>query len=108
MNEATLVFEYSEGTVELYTTRRCDFEAALKRNPNPLVKEELNPGYRLVYSLDGCAPIARTVRKPLSDERRAALRVGVLSLRKAREAPPALEVPGEEERGLSGAGEATS
>jgi hypothetical protein len=72
--ETTIVYEFPAGTVELYTTRKCDYEAALKRNQTPLVAEELHPGYRLVYSIDAFRPPAQCLRPPMSDEQRAAKR----------------------------------
>lgn len=70
--ETTLVFEFAERTVELYTTRRSDYEGALRRNPNPLVREELNPGYRLVYALDQFRPPSQCLRIPATPEQQAA------------------------------------
>jgi hypothetical protein len=52
--EATVVYDYPEGTVELYFTGRPAFLRAIKRNPHYQVAQDLNPGYRLVYSLDHC------------------------------------------------------
>lgn len=52
LSETTLVFEHSVKTVELYTTSRRLWLRAIRRNPNFLEVQELNPGYRLVYSMD--------------------------------------------------------
>ena len=49
--ETTLVFDYKDQTVELYTTDRRAWLRAIKRNPNFIQAQDLQPGYRLLYSL---------------------------------------------------------
>lgn len=49
--ETTLVFDYKEQTVELYTTSRSVWLRAIKRNPNFIRATDLKPGYLLLYSL---------------------------------------------------------
>jgi hypothetical protein len=52
--ETTLVFDYKDNTVELYTTDRRAWLRAIKRNPNYLKATDLQPGYRLLYALKQC------------------------------------------------------
>ncbi len=47
--ETTVVYDYNDKTVEFYSTHRAPFDNLIKRNPNFLVKEELEPGFRIVY-----------------------------------------------------------
>jgi hypothetical protein len=49
--ETTLVFDYKDNTVELYTTDRRAWLRAIKRNPNFIQAQDLKPGYRLLYAL---------------------------------------------------------
>jgi len=51
MRETTVVYDYKSKTVEFYSTHRTPFDNLIKRNPNFLVKEELQPGFRIVYPL---------------------------------------------------------
>jgi hypothetical protein len=49
--ETTLVFDYKDQTVELYTTDRRAWLRAIKRNPNFIKAQDLRPGYLLLYKL---------------------------------------------------------
>ena len=48
--ESTISFDYTKRCVEFYFTRESNFNSCKKRNPNYIIAEELNPGYRLVYA----------------------------------------------------------
>jgi hypothetical protein len=50
-HETTLVWDYPDSQVELYTTDRRVFLRCLARNPNFIAAQELKPGYRLVYDV---------------------------------------------------------
>ena len=78
--ETTFVYDFPEKTVELYTTRRSDYEAALKRNPQCLTKQELNPGYRIVYAMEHFRAPAQCLKPPMTAERRESLRENGLRL----------------------------
>lgn len=52
--ETTLVFDYKDNTVELYTTDRRAWLRAIKRNPHFIQAQDLKPGYRLLYELKQC------------------------------------------------------
>jgi hypothetical protein len=52
--ETTLVFDFKDHTVELYTTDRRAWLRAIKRNPNYLKAIDLQPGYSLLYSTKQC------------------------------------------------------
>jgi len=52
--ETTLVFDYKDNTVELYTTDRRCWLRAIKRNPNFIEAIDLKPGYRILYKLKEC------------------------------------------------------
>ena len=47
--ESTISFCYETRTVELYFTRRSNYECCLKRNPHYIIAQDLQPGYRIVY-----------------------------------------------------------
>lgn len=49
--ETTLVFDYKDKTVELYTTSRRAWLRAIKRNPDFIKAQDLKPGYRILYAL---------------------------------------------------------
>jgi len=61
--ETTLVFDYKDNTVELYTTDRRAWLRAIKRNPNFIQATDLKPGYRLLYKLEQ-AREAESVLRP--------------------------------------------
>jgi len=69
--ESTLVFDYERREVEFYCAWRCDYDACLRRNPSPLVAEELNPGYRLVYRLEDTRSFAMCLKPPSTEEQTA-------------------------------------
>jgi hypothetical protein len=48
--ESTISYDYESRTVEFYFTRESNYKSCLKRNPHCIKAEELNPGYRVVYS----------------------------------------------------------
>jgi len=52
--ETTLVFDYKDNTVELYTTDRRVWLRAIKRNPNFINAQDLRPGYMILYKLKDC------------------------------------------------------
>lgn len=62
--ETTLVFDYKDNTVELYTTDRRAWLRAIKRNPSFIKAEDLQPGYLLLYSLKN-AREPESVLKPV-------------------------------------------
>lgn len=73
-SETTFVFEHHAKTVELYTTSRQLWLRAVARNPNYLQAQELNPGYRLLYSLDQVrSPEKLLAPRPGGDEARRRL-----------------------------------
>tara|TARA_R110002012_G_scaffold99148_1_gene237059 strand:+ start:316 stop:543 length:228 start_codon:yes stop_codon:yes gene_type:complete len=47
--ESTISFDYVKRIVEFYFTKECNFEACQKRNPNFIVAQNLEPGYRIIY-----------------------------------------------------------
>lgn len=51
-SETTLVWNYPEREVELYTTDRRLWLRCIRRNPRFLRAKDLKPGYVLVYSMD--------------------------------------------------------
>ena len=48
--ESTISYDYESRTVEFYFTRESNYLACLRRNPNCIQSESLNPGYRIIYS----------------------------------------------------------
>ena len=72
--ESTLVYDYDKREVEFYCAWRSDYDACLRRNPNPLVAEELNPGFRLVYRLDDTRSFAMCLKPPSTPEQTEARR----------------------------------
>ena len=68
--EATISYDYERRVVELYFTKRNNFYTCTRRNPNYIVAEELNPGYRLLYPFNQVRTpeyILRTPLKPSED-----------------------------------------
>ena len=47
--ESTITYDYNTRTPEFYFTRRSNFDKCRNRNPNYIVAEHLEPGYRIVY-----------------------------------------------------------
>jgi hypothetical protein len=47
--ESTISFDYERRLVEFYFTRQSNYNACLKRNPNYILAENLNPGFRILY-----------------------------------------------------------
>ena len=62
--ESTISFCYETRTTELYFTRRSNYECCIKRNPNYIIAEELNPGYRIVYPFKQCRTPEFLLRVP--------------------------------------------
>lgn len=52
--ESTITFNYEMRVVEFYFTKETNYKQCLKRNPNFIVSEDLNPGYRIVYPFNQC------------------------------------------------------
>lgn len=54
IQETTVQFDHTNRIVEFYTTKRSVFLSLIKRNPNYIKAEELNPGYSIDYALEEC------------------------------------------------------
>ena len=52
--ESTVSYCYETRTVEFYFTKKANFDACLKRHPDPIIATDLDPGYRLIYSFKQC------------------------------------------------------
>ena len=66
--ETTVVFDYKDNTVELYTTDRRAWLRAIKRNPNFIKAEDLKPGYLLLYKLKQCREPEAVLRTAVGGE----------------------------------------
>jgi len=62
--EATISYDYERRLVELYFTRKNNYDTCIKRNPNYALAEELNPGYRLVYPFNQVRTPEYLLRSP--------------------------------------------
>ncbi len=62
--EATISCDNERRLVELYFTMKNNFETCVKRNPNYVLAEELNPGYRLVYPFNQVRTTEYLLRSP--------------------------------------------
>ncbi len=47
--ESPISFCYETRNVEFYFTRKSNYECCIKRNPNYIIPQDLQPGYRIVY-----------------------------------------------------------
>ena len=66
--ESTVSYDYERRLVELYFTKKNNYETCIKRNPNYALAEELNPGYRLLYPFNQVRTpeyLLRTPQRPL-------------------------------------------
>lgn len=66
--ESTVSYDYERRLVELYFTKKNNYETCIKRNPNYALAEELNPGYRLLYPFNQVRTpeyLLRTLQRPL-------------------------------------------
>ena len=52
--ESTISFDYERRLVEFYFTRQSNFNKCKARNTNYVLAEDLNPGYRILYSFNQC------------------------------------------------------
>ena len=62
--ETSISYDYERQEVEFYTTTKNVFSSILNRNSEPLVCQELNPGYRLVYSMQDVRPPRLCLKVP--------------------------------------------
>lgn len=69
--ETTISFDYERREVELYFTHEQPFLSCLKRNPNALIREELQPGFRLVYAMDQVRSPQQCLKLPVTEEQQA-------------------------------------
>lgn len=72
--ERTITFDAEKGEVEFYCAWRRDRDSLIARNPDPLLAEDLKPGFRVVYKLDQVRSWAQCLRPPVSEAQRAARR----------------------------------
>ena len=47
--ESTISYDYDKRIVELYFTRRSNYESPIKRNPHYIIAQDLEAGYRILY-----------------------------------------------------------
>ena len=69
--ETTISFDYERREVEFYFTHEQPYLSCLKRNPDALIREELKPGFRLVYAMDQVRSPQQCLRLPVTDEQQA-------------------------------------
>lgn len=54
VRESTISYDYDRRELELYFTRRSNFEKCKARNSNYIKAVELNPGFVIVYPFNEC------------------------------------------------------
>lgn len=67
-HETSWSWDFQEGTVELWTTRRVDFQRAVRRSPNYLSFEDMGGSYRLIWKIADCCGPGMVVRKVATRE----------------------------------------
>ena len=89
--ERTAVWDADKGTVELYMAWRRDFDSCLARlrqvGTTPVLVEALNPGYRIVLSMDEASAfkmLIRAKRREIGEEERDRRREQMAALRQSQ------------------------
>jgi hypothetical protein len=68
IQESTVQYDHTHGTVELYFTSRSRFLAAIKRNGRFIRWTDLKPGYSIEYPLSECRSIQHLIKLDPSGE----------------------------------------
>lgn len=67
-HETSWSWDFQQGTVELWTTRRVDFQRAVRRSPKYLSFDDMDGSYRLTWKIADCCGPGMVTRKAVTRE----------------------------------------